>query len=85
VTHVGPQYADDLNTIAEDVTGRVGEIEAYTLLDVSARYEEPRSKLGVFAVAKSVLDQPFIISRRPEGIHVSGFRQVTAGLTYRVD
>ena len=82
VSHVGPQYTDDHETVAEDITGRIGRIDAYQRLDANVRYRHAGSGLTATLAIKDLLDRPFIISRRPEGIFASGFRQILFGLRY---
>ncbi len=82
---VGDQLANDANTVEPDVTGRTGRIDAYHLLDAGARYTEAWTGLTASVSIKSLLDKPFIIARRPEGIHASGFRQVTFALRWDYD
>ena len=79
---VGPQFTDQANTIDADITGRAGEIDAYHRIDANVRYHEKHSGLTASVSVKDLLDQPFIISRRPEGIFAAGFRQVMFGLRW---
>ncbi len=79
---VGPQFTDDLNTVDADVTGRVGRIPAYHRLDANLRYTHAATGLTALVSVKDLLDRPFIISRRPEGIFAAGFRQVIVGLRW---
>jgi Fe(3+) dicitrate transport protein len=85
VTRVAAHFADDESTLLPDATGRVGEIPGYTLLDVSARYRDETTGLGSSVNIKNVLDQPFVIARRPEGIHVAGFRQVVVSVWWDIE
>jgi Fe(3+) dicitrate transport protein len=80
--YVGPQYADDQQTVTQDVTGRVGRIDGYHRLDASLRYHESTSGLTATVSVKDLVDRPFVISRRPEGIFAAGFRQVMFGLRW---
>jgi Fe(3+) dicitrate transport protein len=80
--YVGSMFADELNTEAEDVTGRTGLIEGYHLIDAGLRYHNAFTGLTASVAVKSLMDQPFIIARRPEGIFASGFRQVMFGLRW---
>jgi Fe(3+) dicitrate transport protein len=84
LTHVGPHFADDENTVAVDASGRVGELPGYTLLDLAIRYRDATTGLGTSLQAKNLLDDVFVIARRPEGIHTSGFRQVVASLWWDI-
>ena len=38
--------------------------------------------LSASVVAKNVIDRPYIVARRPEGIFVGGFRQIIASLRW---
>lgn len=80
--YVGPQLTDDLNTIEEDVTGRVGRLDGYHRLDASVRYRETHTGLTARLSVKDVIDRPFVISRRPEGIFGAGYRQIMASLRW---
>ena len=81
-TMVGSQFADELNTVPVDVTGRIGEIKAHHLLDATARYRHARTGLTGFVSAKNLLNQIYVGSRRPDGIFPAGFRQVNVGLRW---
>jgi Fe(3+) dicitrate transport protein len=79
---VGPQFSDSSNTIAEDATGRIGQIDAHGILDAGAHYRHTPSGLSVRLTAKNVSDHVYIASRRPEGIFVGAPRQVMLGLRW---
>ena len=79
---VGPQFSDAANTEAEDTTGRIGELPTRHVVDATVHYRHKASGLSARVTVKNVLDDVYIIARRPEGIHVSGFRQVIAGLRW---
>ena len=81
-SHTGAQFSDAANTVAVDATGRVGRLPAHDTLDLTARYDHARSGLGASLSVKNALDQPAVISRRPEGIAVGGLRQVLLGLRW---
>lgn len=81
-TYVGKQFADDQNTINEDITGRVGEIPGYVLLDAGAKYRHDASGLTASVTVKNLADDVHVEARRPEGIQVGGFRQVNFGLRW---
>jgi hypothetical protein len=68
--------------MAVDPTGRFGLMEAYHRLDATLRYRHAPSGLTASLSVKDIPDQPFVISRRPEGIFASGFRQIMAGLRW---
>ncbi len=80
----GGFYTDEANTRQPDATGRVGYVDAYVELDASARYREQTTGLGASVTLKNLLDQPFVIARRPEGIWTNGFRQIILGLSWNV-
>jgi Fe(3+) dicitrate transport protein len=81
-TMVGSQFADELNTVPVDVTGRIGEIKAHHLIDATARYRHAPTGLTGFVSAKNLLNQIYVGSRRPDGIFPGGFRQVNVGLRW---
>jgi Fe(3+) dicitrate transport protein len=81
-TYVSSQFTDDENTIEEDVTGRIGLIPGYSILDVGAQYRHKLTGLTGSVSVKNLLDQPYISARRPNGIFASGFRQVIFGLKW---
>jgi Fe(3+) dicitrate transport protein len=78
----GDQFSDDQNTVLEDVSGRVGRIPVYHQLDVGLHYRNPDTGIQVGVTAKNVMDDPFILARRPEGIFAGGQRQVTGSLRW---
>jgi Fe(3+) dicitrate transport protein len=81
-TRVGAQFADERNTVAVDVTGRIGHIPARDVVDVTARYKHARTGLTGFVAVKNLLDQIYVGSRRPDGIFPAGFRQINVGLRW---
>jgi len=82
VSYVGDQFTDEENTIAEDTSGRYGIMAARAILDVGARYRHAATGLTASVSVKNALDQPYVTSRRPDGIFPSGFRQITLGLRW---
>ena len=81
-THVSDQFADENNTVTADPTGRIGLIPAYDVVDVNVRYRHAKTGLGAMLTVKNALDQVFIATRLPDGIHTGGFRQVNIGLRW---
>ena len=79
--YVGEQFADELNTVQASANGRVGEIADYLILDVSASWGITE-KLAVRAAVKNIMDESFIVSRRPQGIRVGLGRFISAGFSY---
>jgi hypothetical protein len=52
------------------------------VLDANLRYRHAGTGLAAVISAKNVLDDVYVIARRPEGIFASGFRQITAGVRW---
>jgi hypothetical protein len=82
-TYVAPQFTDQYDTRAEDVTGRIGLIPDYHVFDVSARYHHEPSGLTLKLTVKGLTDDPYIAARRPEGIQPAGFREIILGLRWQ--
>ena len=83
MNYVGEVFSDDANTLRADASGRVGIIDAYALLDAGVRFREQTTGIGATLAVKNLLDRPTVVSRRPEGIWTTGFRQIVLGLSYR--
>lgn len=81
-TYVSDQFSDENNTVAEDTTGRLGLLPAYQMVDVNLRYRHAKTGLGAVLTVKNALDQVFVATRLPDGIHTGGFRQVNLGLRW---
>jgi Fe(3+) dicitrate transport protein len=79
---VGPQFSDAANTVAEDVTGRVGELGARHIVDVAVHYRHRRSGITVRLTAKNLLDATYVAARRPEGIFPGPYRQLLLGVRW---
>lgn len=84
-SYVGSQFSDEQNSIEPGPTGLDGRIDAYTTLDVSARYHNARTGLGLAVSMKNALDRVYISDRLPNGIFTAGFRQVFATLSWSRD
>ena len=80
--YVGPQFSDEANTAAEDVTGRIGRIDGYGVADATVHYRHRPSGLTFRLTAKNLLDSDFIVARRPEGIFTGGYQQFLFGLRW---
>jgi Fe(3+) dicitrate transport protein len=76
------QFADPADTRAEDATGQYGLIPAHNDLDGNIHYTNAPTGLSVRLSVKDALEDYYITERRPNGIAVGGFRQVTAGLRW---
>ena len=66
--YVGAQYTDQDNTVEAANESLVGRIDAYTTLDVAARYRYAKSGVSFGLAAKSLLDRIYISDRMPNGI-----------------
>lgn len=78
----GPQFTDVENTKAEDLSGRIGEIESRHLVDATVHYKHRRSGITLRLTAKNLFDAQYIIARRPEGIFPGAYRQVILGVRW---
>lgn len=76
--HVGPQWADDLNTAAPSADGQRGLLPALTLWNASMNYRVPRLPLTIFAAVKNLGDVTAIVDRS-RGILPSSPRLVQIG------
>ena len=79
---VSSQFTDEQDTRIQDVTGRVGLIPSYEILDLGARYRHKPTGLTARLLVKSALNDIYISARRPEGIHAAGFREIMLGLRW---
>lgn len=82
LTYVSDQFADEANTVAVDPTGRLGLVPAYKTVDLGLRYKHPKTGLGASLSVKNALDQVFVATRLPDGIHTGGFRQVNLAIRW---
>lgn len=74
--YIGQQYTDERNTIETGPTGLDGRINAYTTLDLGARYLHAKTGLRFGMSVKNVLDKVYVSDRLPNGIFTAGFRQI---------
>ena len=81
-TLVGQQFTDERNTTRPDPTGLTGEIKPYSVLDLGLRYRHAPTGLGARLVVKNAFDDVYLVSRLPNGIFTSGFRQIIAGVSW---
>lgn len=82
---VGEQFGDAANSTQEDVTGRVGPLDARHLVDATAHYRHKASGLTVRLSVKNLLDTTYISARRPEGIFIGAPRQILLGLRWEYE
>ena len=82
-TYIGRQFGDPLNTIEGSLNGRTGEIPAYFVLNGGLMYDLPWVEQLQFSLSvKNLLDERYIVSRRPQGIRVGLPRFVSAGIDF---
>ena len=78
LAYIGSQYTDQRNTVRPGSVGLDGVMEAYTTLDVGARYRYAPSGVSFGLTVKSLLDRVYVSDRLPNGIFTAGFRQIFA-------
>lgn len=79
-TYLGRQFGDPLNTIAGSNDGRNGEIPAYYVINANISYAIPSYSYATFSLSvKNLLDERYIVSRRPQGIRAGLPRFISAG------
>ncbi|MEO6599519.1 MAG: TonB-dependent receptor, partial [Polyangiaceae bacterium] len=77
-SYIGSQFTDEDNSVEVGSHGLVGQIDAYTTLDIAAHYRYARSGVSFGLAVKSLLDRVYISDRLPNGIFTAGFRQIFA-------
>jgi Fe(3+) dicitrate transport protein len=79
---VGQQFTDALNSVTPSADGRNGLISAYNVLDAGVFAK--LAKYGLYAnfTVKNVLNERYIVSKRPQGIRVGLPRYYTFSLQY---
>jgi Fe(3+) dicitrate transport protein len=73
--------SDDHNYYQATASGRIGMMPSYFLMDVSAWYNLA-SGIGINLQVRNLLDERYIVSRRPQGIRVGLPRMINAGISY---
>ena len=79
---VGPQFTDALNSKTEDVTGSVGPLDPWHVVDANVHYKHKPTNLTFRLVAKNLLDTTYIQARRPNGIFTGAYRQILLGVRW---
>jgi len=80
-TYIGKQFGDVLNREVGTVDGRQGPIDAYFVLDGRVSYQLPTLNNAILSVSvKNLLDERYIVTRRPQGIRVGMPRFISAGV-----
>ncbi|HEU4593828.1 MAG TPA: TonB-dependent receptor [Pyrinomonadaceae bacterium] len=77
--HVGPQFGDDLNTVAPSANGQRGLIQGFTVWNATANYKVERLRTTFFVTVKNVFDRLYIADRS-RGILPGQPRLVQSGL-----
>ena len=83
-SYVANQFADEVNSINPSSNGRLGEIPAFTIIDLNINYYVDYLKSSLSLSVKNLLDERYISNRRPEGIRVGLPRFITFGLNYSI-
>ena len=78
--YVGEQFADQANTVPASNDGTTGLIEESWVVDLTARYRIPRTRLTVIGSVSNVFDETYISSRAPRGIFAGAPRRFFIGL-----
>ncbi|MCA1801335.1 MAG: carboxypeptidase-like regulatory domain-containing protein [Rhodothermaceae bacterium] len=82
-TYIAEQYGDVLNLGDGSLNGRQGTLDSYLVLDARALVRIPRvTGLSLSVAVKNLLDERYIVSRRPQGIRVGLPRFITVGLDF---
>lgn len=77
--YVSTQFTDELNTIVPTANGLIGLIDSRFVLDASLFYQVS-NKVNFTLSGKNILNERYIVSRRPTGIRVALDRFITAGI-----
>jgi Fe(3+) dicitrate transport protein len=85
LSYIGSQYTDERNTVRPVASGLNGILDAYTTIDVGARYRYKPSGVSFGLTVKSLLDKVYVSDRLPNGIFTAGFRQIFATFAWSSD
>lgn len=77
--YVSTQFTDELNTVVPSPNGLTGLIDSRFVLDASLFYQVS-NKVNFTLSGKNILNERYIVSRRPTGIRVALDRFITAGV-----
>jgi Fe(3+) dicitrate transport protein len=83
LTFSSKQFGDELNTVSPTPNGRIGQIDAWYLVDISGGYELNKLPLRFELSIRNLTDERFIMTRRPQGIRVALPRMVFAGVVFK--
>jgi Fe(3+) dicitrate transport protein len=77
-TYIGKQFGDPLNRETGTLNGRQGPINSYLIIDTRISYLINKlQNLEISLSVKNLLDERYIVSRRPQGIRVGLPRFIT--------
>jgi Fe(3+) dicitrate transport protein len=79
--HIGGQFGDDLNTVAQSADGQRGLLAANTTWNASLNYRVEQWHSTFFVTVKNVFDDTFIVDRS-RGILPNSPRLLQSGLKY---
>lgn len=81
-TYISEQFTDVGNSVAASNNGRNGLIPSYYIIDATARYKVDKINTLFTLAVKNLLDERYIVTRRPQGIRAGLPRMITAGIRY---
>ena len=81
--YVDKQYTDEFNTATPSADGLRGVIPAYLVLDLSTSYFISSLNTSISISVKNLLDERYIVTRRPSGIRAGMQRIITAGIDFK--
>jgi Fe(3+) dicitrate transport protein len=79
-TYISEQFTDPVNSITPTANGRDGLIDSYFVLDGTLRYNLSKWNTTFSLSCKNMLDERYMVSRRPQGIRAGLPRFITAGV-----
>lgn len=68
---------------AATASGRIGSIPAYQTMNLNLGYEIPKTNMSFSLQIRNLLNERYIITRRPQGIRVGMERMFIAGLDWK--
>lgn len=82
-TYVSEQFTDEINSVTPTANGRDGRIDAYLVLDGTARYTIAKHNVVLSLSCKNITDERYMVSRRPQGIRAGLPRFITGGVSVK--
>lgn len=83
-TYVGNQFTDELNTVAPSANGRIGQMDAYNVMDLTLYQAVPKWKTAFNLSVKNLTNERYVTTRRPQGIRVGLPRYISAGVEIKI-